>query len=522
MRKSKVIDIVFILLSAAVLALMIVFFNTEEGKVSETEARKLAGKPISPFYTAEFRTETENYINDNIGLRGGLLKLRAMLSLNLYGTSTESLSQGKVVEGKNGFYFCTLDHNLEITTGGYPMTDEILKNIAKTQQTISDHYKVKGIDYVLVLTPSKVSAYPEYLNGDYTVGTTVIDIVYDYLKEHTDVKVVNAKNNVIAHKDEGMLFWKTDTHFTQLGAYYEYEAIANVLESENICDIRKFDISTDGTQDVSGEFSRMLGVDGILGTEIAETVTWENTSELIKNGEYQEKLYDISIKNGMNSKYTVDIYRNSSVDAPRLLIYGDSQFMKARQIPELLSESFSEVVMTRLRYFSDELEGEAKPDVVVFTMVERYLETLPNYCPFAVPADEVSAPEMSAETDEMTLYIDTCNKAKPESRSALKIRADSSAVSIEGWAADESRTAILDKLYACVDGRYYEAKYGNARTSVANYYNSDSMLNSGFKITLNIDSFKTSEGAYADEISFIGVMPDGTCTNPVLFSVDIS
>lgn len=178
--------------------------------------------------------------------------------------------------------------------------------------------------------------------------------------------------------------------------------------------------------------------------------------------------------------------------------------------------------MTRLRTFSDELESVAKPDVVVFTMVERYLETLPNYCPFAIPADEVSAPDLSAQTDEITLYIDTCNKVKPETRDSLEISADSATVSLEGWAVDKSQGAVFDSLYACIDGRYYKATYGKSRNSVAKYYNDDSMLKSGFKITLDIDSFKTSDGNYASEIQFIGVMPDGTCSNPISFNVSVS
>ena len=66
-----------------------------------------------------------------------------------------------VVKGAEGWYYYTGDHNIEIATGDYPLTMHDLELIAKYQQQISDYYKSLGKAYILMLTPSKVSVYPE-------------------------------------------------------------------------------------------------------------------------------------------------------------------------------------------------------------------------------------------------------------------------------------------------------------------------------------------------------------------------
>ena len=515
MKKKRIIDLIFVILTALSLSLTLIFFNHDEEAVSKSESRKLAPKPTSPVTSQEYRTELTDYIDDNIGLRDPLLQLRTALSLKLYG----SIPSEKIVAGKDGFYFYNADHNLEITTGGYPMTDEMLAEIAEAQQTVSDHYKDLGIDYVLALTPSKASVYPEYMSGDYTVGTTVIDTVYEYLKEHTDVTVVNAKDNVIAHKGDGQLFWHNDTHFTQLGAYYAYQAIVQTMEDAGICSIRDFTIDRSGTESITGEFSRMLGIDGILGTETADDITWDRNSVIEKDTDYVANLKDISVKGGMNANYSVDVYKNSDTSLPRLLIYGDSQFMAMRKIPAYLAESCSEVVMTRLRTFSTDIEKIVQPDVVMFTMTERYLETLQRYCPFTRPAAETTLPDLPHTENPIKLFLDYYNGQKPEVSGTVKVDTSLSTASIEGWAADFENVTTLADMYLYVGGKYYKAAYGNERAGVVSYYNEPKYLKSGYRITIRTSCFKNEDGTNADFMQLIGVSPEGYFYRPVTFKL---
>ena len=62
-------------------------------------------------------------------------------------------------------------------------------------------------------------------DGDYTVGTTAADILTDYIKANTDVKVINVKDGLIPAKEAGQLYLKTDTHWNQLGSYNAYSYI---------------------------------------------------------------------------------------------------------------------------------------------------------------------------------------------------------------------------------------------------------------------------------------------------------
>ena len=230
MKKKRISLVLYAIFFVFMLALPIATMNRTPGKISETENRYLATFPAiidAEGHLADVRSGFETWLNDNLGFRSQLVRLATNIKLKLLHQSTGD----RVEIGRDGWYFYTPEHNIQLATGEFTLTDVILEDIAAKQQQISDWYASQGIKYLLVLTPSKASVYPEYIaSGDYGVRETPIDQLETYLNEHTTVNVVNCKNELLEHKDEGKLFLKTDTHYTQLGSYYTYRAISQKLE----------------------------------------------------------------------------------------------------------------------------------------------------------------------------------------------------------------------------------------------------------------------------------------------------
>lgn len=166
MNKLKKMKIIFILCFIIMISIPMMCVNRIQGKVSETEKRTLAQFPNfinegDGKFNHNFPQEFNSWINDNIGFREFFGKINAKINYNLM----ESSPSNSVHIGKDGWLFYTNDNNIEIASGEYLLDEKILLEIKNEQEAIQKALAKKGIEYVLVLTPSKASIYPEEIKG---------------------------------------------------------------------------------------------------------------------------------------------------------------------------------------------------------------------------------------------------------------------------------------------------------------------------------------------------------------------
>jgi glycosyltransferase involved in cell wall biosynthesis len=161
MSLRKTVIFIAILLFVFSISVPFLCSNFIGGKISTAENRVLVEFPqifnSDGKLKWEFKKEFESWINDNIGFRDAFLKLNALISVNIFNTSPNST----VKAGKNGWYFYTPDHNLNIANGTFPLTDDDLLQIKEVQESIQKALAKKGIEYVILLIPSKTNIYPE-------------------------------------------------------------------------------------------------------------------------------------------------------------------------------------------------------------------------------------------------------------------------------------------------------------------------------------------------------------------------
>ncbi len=150
------------------------------------------------------RAGLENWIDDNVGFRTQMKKIQADIDVSIFHISPSSL----VHIGNDGWYYFTGDNNLEIAMGTYPLTPDLLERIKVNQERIQQALKKKGIEYVIVLTPSKASVYPEYIGyRNLVVRETVIDIVSDYLRRNTTIPIIKYKTRFTSSEKIGDCFF---------------------------------------------------------------------------------------------------------------------------------------------------------------------------------------------------------------------------------------------------------------------------------------------------------------------------
>lgn len=515
MRKKKVLNLIFVVIFIAIIAVPVVTTDFPGGKYSPTEQRNLAGFPVSKNQeTGKFdisRTGIQNWISDNIGQRNNLIELCVNFKYKLLGQSTSE----KVLIGKDGWLYYTMDNNIEIATGEYPLSEEDLKLIAENQQSISDYYKNMGISYVLMLTPSKVSIYPEYLPmSSKSVSTTPVDIVSEYLRENTDVIVYNSKDALLEAKNNGVgqLYHKTDTHWNEKGSYYVYRGLHKIMVENGILDDEPIDVTFEEGE-YKGEFSSMLGSFELLPPETAPIANWNMNSVEVKEGELYDRVQ--RAENEKGSHQGANLYTNSSVKKLCAEIYGDSQIENVRKIPQYLSEHFSTFAKYSARNISITVDSAVNPDVVIFSCSERFIKPLLLQCgdvPAFADKNEIPGKILPKQKEIYNgMFLDLVNDTDLNTNGSNfgeishQYYQNSDTVALVGWAADFNVNQPLSKLYLKIGEHILECNYGIERTSVSDYFQNQDLKMTGFSIT-----FPKVFLEGVDKIEFIQVGTDGT------------
>lgn len=346
------------------------------GSVSETENRVLAGLPFSIDRAAgtvsTSREDIENYINDNIGFRSFFVKLYTNLKFRGLGIVTSD----RIQKGCDGWYFYNDENNIELVSGAYPDFDEkTLAAICEQQLRIQEKLREQGIEYVLILPPSKVSIYPEMLtSGDYTVGETPADLLADYLEDHSDIKVVRVKDALLKEKQRNteQLFFKTDTHWTEYGAYIAYREVITSLNRWGLVQSAPVDVQFVPSS-YSGEFSKMLGDPSLLPPEqVLESEILHPNAVAVQDGERFQRFQELTKENSQEEN---KLYQNTSSDGPDLLLLGDSMF-NYWNMPELFAEHFSYYTYVRGAAIEQGMIDAVKPQIVAYEITERFLNCL--------------------------------------------------------------------------------------------------------------------------------------------------
>ncbi|HHY27006.1 MAG TPA: hypothetical protein GX523_09745 [Desulfitobacterium dehalogenans] len=368
---SVLLSFVFFLL---ILIMPLVFINRVPGKVSPTENRVLASFPAitsTECFNKNFIVEFGRWFNDNLGFRFNLAAINANFKVKLFNQSS-----GMVNIGKEGWYYYTGDNNIELTTGGYQLTEEHLAELAARQQRIADNYALRGIEYYYVINPSKATIYPEYVydpkGTTHGISYSPAEIAADYLTAHTTVKAMTPKDALLAAKNQGtQVFLKTDSHYTHIGAYIAACAVGEFMG------IPMPEMTGTYEEQCKGEFSNMLGNPNILPPENAlvpivdETYIYIDQNNAEQYGDFYVRLKELAA--GFTPS-GFSVYENPSAPGGTLLIYGDSQV--AAGLGYYFYKYYSQVVILHMTSFTSgslDIEALVKPNAVIRDLVERYI-----------------------------------------------------------------------------------------------------------------------------------------------------
>lgn len=248
------------------------FFDNDE-KSSEMENRNLAQKPafsLSSYFSGDFASRFEEYYNDQFPGRNGLVKISNKIesfysSLKLGGT-TVIKKQGGIGDGEalsheeesnvsssdeNTTYAQTEPDSYETTQPKSVVTvaEDAKETVYSSQYIIlinnrlmeeyTNVYKkmdiyaaalnklkaqLPDVKVYSLMAPTSIEFYApkKYNTGKAHSQYQGINYIYGELK---DITPIDAYSEISKHTDE-YLYFRTDHHWTSLGAYYAYCAFA--------------------------------------------------------------------------------------------------------------------------------------------------------------------------------------------------------------------------------------------------------------------------------------------------------
>ena len=227
--QHKVLIALFLALLLVPSAVWLVFGRSLGGESREN--RSLAAFPsVSETGAAGLPSAFDAWWNDHLPFKGQLTELHSTIFASLFNTTSDS----RVLFGESGWLFYNNDEEdnpVNDILGRTTFTDAQMQAIAANIRAARQQWAEKDVQFVLMVPPNKETIYREYL-PDYirsiAVPQTRTDILYDYLTA-SGLDIVYPRDELLAGKAFGQLYYKYDTHWNRLGGYVGFSALCAQL-----------------------------------------------------------------------------------------------------------------------------------------------------------------------------------------------------------------------------------------------------------------------------------------------------
>ena len=352
-------NLVFCILFIAIISLPLLFFGNQDSQSVVNENRNLSSavevpKKLSDV-NAKLTADLETYFNDHIGFRQSLVTLANTVRIKILGVNSVTT---KVIEGKDGWLFYNPQGPDGDPMGDYlgtnTYTQQDLESVGAYLQQIHNVCKQAGSNFYLIICPNKASIYGERYLPDYYVkgeGPNRADLLVDYVRNNTDIKCIYVKEELLRYSENEFVYFKHDTHWTELGAYlayrdWYYQYAREWLPPLETC----MKVPASEPTDLSDQLGVQLEGGTYYSVDLQRGITFE---------ERQTDRYCYYYHSTNANGKTAVMFRDSFLIYLQPYICQD--FEDTYIYPKQLgTEDFSMI-------------EQEKPDVVIFEMLERYL-----------------------------------------------------------------------------------------------------------------------------------------------------
>ena len=345
-RSSKI----YIKMAGIFLVFLIVAFAfnlfSKDKKYSESENRMLAQKPVfsmANLTSGKYMKDMEDYVTDQFFIRDKWINLKVL----------EDLALGK--KESNGVYIGKKDYLMEIPTA--PNQKALDNNLDAISNFSASH---PDINTVMTLIPNAAYIYDHLIPRNAPVRDQEKDIKYVMNAVSTSLNFVDLTKTMSSHKEED-IYYKTDHHWTTLGARYAFDALSTALGIEKPTQEYKIYPVTHSFQ---GTLASKSGYDKALDTieiYVPQGVNTECVVNFTDEGKKTASVYESAALENKD-KYEVFFGGNHTridISTPmegkkNLLLFKDSY---ANCFIPFLVPYYRNIIVIDPRYFYDDIES---------------------------------------------------------------------------------------------------------------------------------------------------------------------
>lgn len=320
-----------------------------------------------PSYFNKFDT----FYRDRFGFRNFLIRTYSLLFFRVFGED----GSRQVIIGKDGWLFYGLDSSIETYRKTISLTQEELESWKFMLEARQHWNEERGIKYIFFVAPNKETIYSEFMPDwiDQVGEKYALEQLINYLRNNSNVNIVDLRQTLLTHRNEYHLYHKTDTHWTAYGAYYGYrEVMSEIARVTNESSFEPYDLEQFDLRPIKRrglDLAEMLSLPDLY-TDVSYGVSKRGLPEVLStdNGVKQSRFRDKKLERtrayalehkGINSKKAV-IFRSS---------FGE------RMLPFFASH-FDRIVQYYQSEFDSRVVRHESPDVVFHEVVERSIPRL--------------------------------------------------------------------------------------------------------------------------------------------------
>lgn len=363
-------QVLFLCLIGLILTLPLFRTHVFQTKSVEENRNLAVPPPISGGLNSQFGKQFEAWFNDRFGGRKYFIRLHDRVEHIL---AFGNIENEKAFLGKDRWLFYKGDHSMDLYQNRLPFSDAqkalIQNNLAREKTYLAGH----NADYYVFVAPNKADVYGEF----YKPGLHKVNqedrtlLLQKYLSSHqSPVQIIYPLHELLRHKSDGLMYMKTDTHWSEAGAYIGYLELMKEIRKNHpdIFVLDPSDMKMEQIRHPTGDLTGMLAIND---------KHW-----------YDDDIYQKPVpKEGFHYKVVEDKKIHGNTDSiirtknplrkGKVFIFRDS--FTSSLIP-YISESFGEVVYLWTHDLNKETNHkfmeQEKPDIVIHEMVSRYVQSL--------------------------------------------------------------------------------------------------------------------------------------------------
>lgn len=349
-----------ILFTAFIFVFFILFLATPDVEFSEQENRELSQAPDFSFeklFSGKFTESFESYTTDQFPLRDSWITVKARAEL----------LTGK--KSNKGVYLCSGDTLIE----AFAKPDE--KQLETNIDAVKTFSDSADVPVYFALIPGSAEIYSDLLPKN--APNYSQKVVIDWCYERSGAKNIDLYTILSEHKSE-YIFYRTDHHWTSLGAFYGYTALMDGMGeiSSSMTGLTRQVVSDEFYGTVYSKsgitWVRPDTIEIFAKQEPSTTVTNYSSGEGVVTALYDDSYLDKKDKysmflGGITPMITI---KTGAEGTPSLLIVRDSY---TDSLAPFLQDNFSNIYIIDLRYYKSQLMQQPLKDFISQNKVDKVL-----------------------------------------------------------------------------------------------------------------------------------------------------